>query len=237
MSLDEPILESPEQVISSFNEHERQVYEDLADRLARMVRGEIRARYEIAQRIHEVYYRMQTSGSLYGQRFLHRLAIALGFKSAGPFREMIQIVDRWPTLESLEKEVLSRIKNISWKKILLIARLEPEEFAECADEISDMTVEELRNQTRTDTAKPGRSFEKLETVEELLRDIESSTSRLKKKVETQWKAFDLKKLVARLEVGDAEIEEMLLSASQKVGELARVLDLYAQELDTFLANT
>jgi len=43
--------------------------------------------------------------------------------------------------------------------------------------------------------------------------------------------------VARLEVGDAEIEEMLLSASQKVGELARVLDLYAQELDTFLANT
>lgn len=186
----ELVIVTSEDAIASFNEAERQVYDELRELIYDTTLQEIEQRYKVAKKVHEVYYKAKEEGSIYRQQFLKRLAIALGFKSDSVFREMILVVDRWPTFEQLKQEVLDTVRNINWKKLVYLRSWDSEEIKQASSEVENMSATDLQRLCKTDNPRPGRSPDVADNLDDFLSEITSRCKSLCRRVEESWMSFE-----------------------------------------------
>lgn len=229
----ELITLTPEEIIASFNDAEREVYEELRSLIHTTTIQEIEGRYNVAVKIYKIYQEAKAEKSLYGSQFLKRLAIALGLQSEALFREMITIVERWPTLTALREEVLNVVTNVSWKKLLQLTKLDKEEIQEAAAEVSDLSARQLGQIHRTDTPKPGRTPSLINDLNDLLLDIKQRCISLTRKANLSWKVFTLTDEHVKAFNEDDDVYMAWEEAFDALDNLLNVL----QELKTSWAST
>lgn len=152
--------------------------------------ADIKHRHRIAVKVNKIYEETKKEQSIYGENFLHRLAIALGLKSAGPFYEMIRVAKRWPTYKVLEEEILDRVPDLNWKKLVLLARKDAEELENMSDETLALPTAELRKALMTDSPRPGRTPAPLSSLSELENEVTEFCRNVKNVLMPKWKKFD-----------------------------------------------
>ena len=194
-----PIVLVNEEIIKSFNDQEYKAYQEIKAFIQKEQIRELKERYRLAVKIHKIYTETKKEQSIYGKDFLNRLAAALGYRSAGPFREMIRVVERWPTFQELETAILGRIQHVTWKKLVFLTRLEDEDIDKSIDTLNSLSTTALQEYTKTDKPKQGRKYAPAASIDDLLMDMERTLMQLSRKIDQKWYDFDMKKGVQELE--------------------------------------
>jgi hypothetical protein len=156
------------ELIASFNEKEREVYERLANLVKEVAFSELKGRFTIAMEIKKVYDEAKINKEIYGKDFFKKLAICLGFKSQTALREMYQVASRF-TMNDINR-IIDSVETLRWKDIVLLSK------AESAEEEAKM-LEDIKQKIATDTLlqkykkgekKSGRPVKVPNTAEEFI---------------------------------------------------------------------
>lgn len=229
--------DSIQDIIMSFNEHERRVYERLKELVEKTALSELKGRYEIAIEIYSVYTD-EKSASLYGKKFFERLSLALGFKSQTTVREMCKVVAKFPTWSDVEK-IVKEIPEVRWKDLVLLSGAKSEqEFNNLLDDIKEQksTAELLQKYKTGKENYKGRKPVVPETLDQFL-SLTKTLQSINNKIEA-FSSFPIYQEVSECEAWPPakrdEVLDRLLNMLLVVDQTITSLKLLKKEVNSSL---
>jgi len=223
---------SQQEAISSLNEAELPLYEDLKTTFDRKSGDDIRWYWGLGRKVAEIHKdTADKEGTVYGEKLILRLAKSMGMASDSSFYSAMHVVEVWPTEDSFGGLVEMRgtkDNRLSWSHIVLLSNVPKAEdrlaYAAAALEecwSTDQLLQQIQDRYGKADNRRGRAPRRPTSLSNCLSHMASSSNKLVNLMENAWLGKNYSFVQSFRETPPDDVDIALAS---KISEARKVMD-------------